>query len=59
MATNAFLSWSLGPGYNFTLLGLSEMPKPGEHPSQQLRQSSAIATHRRMTARSYARTTSH
>ena len=31
MATNAFLSWSLGPQYNFTLLGLTEMPKPGVH----------------------------
>ena len=32
MATNAFLSWSLGPQYNFTLLGLTEMPKPGPAP---------------------------
>jgi len=32
MATNAFLSWSLGPQYNFTLLGLTEMPKPGTPP---------------------------
>lgn len=29
MATNAFLSWSLGSRYNVTLLGLAEMPKPG------------------------------
>ena len=32
MATNAFLSWSLGLQYNVTLLGLSEMPKPGRPP---------------------------
>ena len=34
MATNAFLSWSLGKQYNVTLLGLSEMPKPGTAPAR-------------------------
>ena len=35
-ATNAFLSWSLGQRYNFTLLGLTEMPKPGYPPRCQV-----------------------
>lgn len=29
MATNAFLHWTLGPNSTATLLGISEMPKPG------------------------------
>lgn len=28
MATNAFLQWALGPQYEATLLGITNMPKP-------------------------------
>lgn len=29
MAVNAFVKWSLGSSFDVTLLGVSEMPKPG------------------------------
>ena len=29
MAVNAFVKWSLGSAFDVTLLGVTEMPKPG------------------------------
>jgi hypothetical protein len=29
MAVNAFVKWSLGSSFDVTLLGVTEMPKPG------------------------------